>query len=195
MESAERFHLNGEAVGWIVRSLDGGTFRTQVDLRPRNGERFSSTSVVEGIGEGAATEVFGWRTYTYREKSMEAPMEYIRPAHFAPGSGVGPAVPSYAEQLLVDAIIAEGLPEIVYLRLQDSDPTASPTVARLFRAGSGPLDVQGRTLSAERIDLIVDGRVENSHWFGRVNDDGRIQRVKSWWNGAVSYPVTADQAP
>lgn len=187
MKTTERFYLAGEAAGWMTRTLDGGSFRTEVDFADPDGDRFTSTSIVEGIGDGSAAGAFAWGAYSYRDSSMSAPVEFTRRAHPLAGAALSRAIPSYAEQLLVDALAVEGMPILTYLRVQDSDPAAAPAKARLLRGGTELVRIPNGKVTAERIDLEVDGVIANRHWF-LTSPDGQMRRVKSDWNGAQSFP-------
>lgn len=94
------------------------------------------------------------------------------------------ALGGYGEHLLVDQLLRDESAAASYRQFDEGEPELDVQAAELRRSGVEPtLLLDGSTVAAERIDLVVDGRGGNTHWcVGTVV-------VKSDWRGAQSFLV------
>ena len=94
------------------------------------------------------------------------------------------AVGAYCEHLLLAQMIGDGTDAVSYLQLDESEPEGDPQTAELHRRGIEATELlDGSTVDAERIQLVLAGRSTNAHWCV----DGVV--VKSDWCGAQSFLV------
>ena len=94
------------------------------------------------------------------------------------------AVGAYGEHLVLEQMLSACAPEASYLQFDEGEPAEEPQPARLRRVGLEPTELlDGSTVFAERVQLVVAGRATNTHWCL----DGTI--VKSDWCGAQSFLV------
>ena len=88
------------------------------------------------------------------------------------------AVGAYCEHLLLAQMIGDGTDAVSYLQLDESEPEGDPQTAELHRRGIEATELlDGSTVDAERIQLVLAGRSTNAHWCV----DGVV--VKSDWCG------------
>lgn len=92
------------------------------------------------------------------------------------------AIGGYGEHLLLAQMLGEQQDATSWLQFDESEPEAVAQRATLRREGPETTTLlDGSTVSAERVQLAVDGRASNAHWCV----DGVV--VKSDWCGAHSY--------
>lgn len=94
------------------------------------------------------------------------------------------AVGGYTEHLVLTEMLLNGADTVSYAQFDEAQPEEGTESAELRRGGTevtGLLD--GSTVSAERVQLTLDGRPANAHWC----IDGVV--VKSDWCGAQSFLV------
>ena len=94
------------------------------------------------------------------------------------------AVGGYGEHLVVAQLLDDGADAVSYRQFDESEPAEGAQAAELRRDGietTALLD--GSSVDAERIQLVVAGRPTNAHWCV----DGVV--VKSDWCGAQSFLV------
>jgi hypothetical protein len=94
------------------------------------------------------------------------------------------AVGGYGEHLVVAHLLGDGAETVLYLQFDESEPDEAPQTAELRRSGTEATELlDGSTIDAERIQLVLAGRPTNAHWCV----DGVV--VKSDWCGAQSFLV------
>ncbi len=135
-------------------------------------------------------DVRRWRRFTYDSPTSRTRHSATRDADgtvhvdgtLAPD--LADAVGAYAEHLLLVQMLGERADAVSHLQFDESDPTEAVQAAELRRVGVEATDLlDGSTVVAERIQLVVAGRPTNAHWCV----DGVV--VKSDWCGARSFLV------
>lgn len=102
----------------------------------------------------------------------------------APAPQLTDAVGGYTEHLVLTEMLLDGADSVSYTQFDESEPGEDAESANLRRVGTEDTDLlDGSTVSAERVQLTVDGRPTNAHWCV----DGVV--VKSDWCGAQSFLV------
>jgi hypothetical protein len=135
-------------------------------------------------------DVREWRRFTYDSPSSESQRSGTR----APDGSVhvdgtlapelSDAVGGYGEHLVLTQMLRDDADAVSYVHFDESEPEEGARTAELHRRGieaTGLLD--GSTVDAERIQLVLAGRSTNAHWCV----DGVV--VKSDWCGAQSFLV------
>lgn len=94
------------------------------------------------------------------------------------------AVGGYCEHLVLAQMVGDDADSVSFLQFDESEPGADVQAAELHRCGIEATELlDGSTVAAERIQLVLAGRPTNAHWCV----DGVV--VKSDWCGAQSFLV------
>lgn len=98
--------------------------------------------------------------------------------------GLSGAVGGYGEHLVLAQMLGDDADSVSYVQFDESEPGADVQTAELHRRGVEATELlDGSTVAAERIQLVLAGRPTNAHW----SVDGVV--VKSDWCGAQSFLV------
>ena len=180
--------VDGEAghCGAILRHLEPTTLRTRTVFRMgEDAPVYLVDHVVEHDGD-----VGRWSRFTY-----DSPTSATRHAGTRDLDGTvhvdGTAAPAlsgavggYGEHLVVAQLLRDGADAVSYLQFDEGEPSVGPQSAELRRLGVETTDLlDGSSVHAERIQLVLAGRPTNAHWCV----DGVV--VKSDWCGAQSFLV------
>jgi hypothetical protein len=180
--------------------VDGDVGRCGAILR-HVGPRSLRTRTVFRMGEDAPVylvdhvvdhdgDVRRWTEFTY-----DSPATQSRHSGSRDGDGtvrfdgtVAPeltdAVGAYGEHLVLAQMLAGDERTVSYVQFDESEPGEEAQQAELRRCGSEATELlDGSTVDAERIQLVVAGRSTNTHW----GVGGVV--VKSDWCGAQSFLV------
>lgn len=97
---------------------------------------------------------------------------------------LGDAVGAYGEHLVLAQLLAGHAHSVSYVQFDESEPREGAQRAELRRCGPEVTELlDGSTVEAERIQLVVGGVATNAHW----SVDGVV--LKSDWCGAQSFLV------
>ena len=182
--TVEGFYIDGTRAGTIVRHLADGRLRTVTSFEEPDGVRVHVEHCVLPVHDP-----FAWTEYFYVDHMEETRLS-VRRVGTAIVEELGErsvavsarAIPSYAERLLLERLIRDGLDRVEYSRLDDAEPWghAGDAVLELGEAETIQLpDGTARTCSS--VERRVDGEVTARYWF----DGSGV--VKSDWMGAESY--------
>jgi hypothetical protein len=135
-------------------------------------------------------DVRRWRGFTYdspgsgiRHSGTRDPDGTVR-VDGTPAPALSDAVGAYGEHLVLAQMLGDGADAVSYLQFDEGEPEEHPQPAELRRLGiEATALLDGSTVDAERIQLVVAGRATNAHWCV----DGVV--VKSDWCGAQSFLV------
>lgn len=180
--------------------VDGDVGRCGAILRHVE-ERSMRTRTVFRMGEDAPVylvdhlvdhdgDVRRWRRFTYDSPAAETRHTGTRDAGgtVRVDGTVAPdlmdAVGGYGEHLALARLLGGDEDTVSYLQFDESDPGGGVQEAELHRSGFEETELlDGSTVSAERVQLVLAGRTSNTHWCV----DGVV--VKSDWCGAESFLV------
>jgi hypothetical protein len=94
------------------------------------------------------------------------------------------AVGGYGEHLVLAQMLGGDEDTVAYVQFDESEPGEDPQTAELHKRGFEATELlDGSTVNAERVQLVLAGRFSNAHW----SVDGVV--VKSDWCGAQSFVV------
>ncbi|MCP3422569.1 hypothetical protein [Nocardioides pinisoli] len=172
--------------GAILRHVEPRRMRTRTVFRMgEDAPVYLVDHVVDHDGD-----VRRWRRFTYHAPGSETQHSGTRDADgtvHVDGT-VAPeltdTVGGYGEHLVLAQMLADGEDAVSYLQLDESEPGEDAQQAELRRVGVEATELlDGSTVDAERVQLVLDGRSANTHWC----IDGVV--VKSDWCGAQSFLV------
>lgn len=172
--------------GAILRHVEPRRMRTRTVFRMGEGAPvYLVDHVVDHDGD-----VRRWSRFAYDAPGSETQHSGTRDADgtvHVDGSVVpelADAVGGYGEHLVLAQMLADDEDAVSYLQLDESEPGEDAQQAELRRTGVEATELlDGSTVDAERIQLVLDGRSTNTHWC----IDGVV--VKSDWCGAQSFLV------
>lgn len=102
----------------------------------------------------------------------------------APAPHLTGAVGAYGEHLVLAQMLLDGVDTVSYVQFDEGEPEAGADEAELHRRGPETTELlDGSTVHAERVQVVLAGRHTNTHW----SVDGVI--VKSDWCGAESFLI------
>ena len=172
--------------GAILRHIGGRSLRTRTVFKMgEHAPVYLVDHVVDHDGE-----VRAWRRFTYdsptshvRHQGTRAPDGTVH-VDGAPAPDLSGAVGAYAEHLVLAQILTDGADTVSYVQFDESEPDMGAQPAELHRRGFEITELlDGSTVEAERIQLVLAGGPTNAHWCV----DGVV--VKSDWCGAQSFLV------
>ena len=172
--------------GAILRHLEPRSLRTRTVLRMgEDAPLYLVDHLVEHDGD-----VRRWRRFTYDSTSSESQHCGTRDAdgtvHLdgTPAPSLPDMLGAYGEHLVLTQMLRDDTDTVSYLQFDESEPGQGPQAAELHRTGIEATELlDGSTVDAERIQLVVAGHSANAHWC----IDGVV--VKSDWCGAQSFLV------
>ncbi|QSR31403.1 hypothetical protein CFI00_13015 [Nocardioides sp. S5] len=172
--------------GAILRDVASRSLRTRTVFRMGDdAPLYIVDHVVDHDGD-----VRRWRRFTYDSPSSGSRHSGLRDTDGTvqvDGTSVpelADAVGAYAEHLLVAGMLGRDEDTVSFVQFDEGEPGGATQEAELHRCGSEQTELlDGSTVHAERIQLVVDGRPTNAHWCV----DGLV--VKSDWCGAQSFLV------
>jgi hypothetical protein len=172
--------------GAILRHLEPRSLRTRTVFRMgEDGPLYLVDHVVAHEGD-----VRQWTRFTYSSPSARSEHSGTRD----PGGTVHvdgtlapelfDAVGAYGEHLVVGQMLRGDEDVVSYAQFDESEPGQDVQTAELHRGRFEATELlDGSTVDAERIQLVLAGRSTNAHWCV----DGVV--VKSDWCGAQSFLV------
>ena len=170
--------------GAILRHVEPRSLRTRTVFRMgENGPVYLVDHVVDHDGD-----VRQWRRFTYaglqsQHSGTRAPDGTVH-VDGALAPELAGAVGGYGEHLVLAQMLRDDADGVSYDQFDESEPENGAQTAELHRRGIQATELlDGSTVDAERIQLVLDGRSTNSHW----SVDGVV--VKSDWCGAQSFLV------
>ena len=135
-------------------------------------------------------DVRRWRRFTYDSPSSGSHHSGTRDADGTvhvdgtPAPALSEASGGYGEHLVVAQVLGDDAHAVSYLQFDESEPGEDAQPVELRRLGVEATELlDGSTVDAERVQLVVSGRATNAHW----GVDGVV--VKSDWCGAQSFLV------
>ncbi|WP_120002889.1 hypothetical protein [Nesterenkonia muleiensis] len=135
-------------------------------------EAYRAESVVRFQDDGES-----WQHYTFRQEPGTVEASSVRTE-----DGLGEdTLPSYGEYLLLMDVIGSGAASEQYWRIQDSDPSAEPSLAEVRAAGIENVELPDGPQDCRRYDILESGARVGSHWATAAG------LVRSDWNGPVSF--------
>ena len=188
MKTEYHAFVDGDAglCGAILRHEDSGSLRTRTVFRMgEDAPVYLVDHVVEHDGD-----VRRWARFTY-----DSPSSGIRHSGTRASDGnvhvdgvLAPqllgAVGGYGEHVVLGQMLRDGVDAVSYVQFDESAPEEDAQTAELHRRGIEATDLlDGTTVDAERVRLVLGGRSSNTHWCV----DGVV--VKSDWCGAQSFLV------
>ncbi|WP_077488597.1 hypothetical protein [Sinomonas mesophila] len=174
-ERWEGFWVAGERRGAVLRAFDGDVLVTRVGFEDGFGSPFGSESLIRLSKDGDT-----WHAFRYRQEPGG-----LRSGARREEAGLGvDTLPAAGEHLLVARLAASSRQRAAYRRVDDACPEEPPAPAEVRRAGTETVELpDGRSLAAERLDVVAGGLRTASHWA----HDGAL--VRSAWAGALSFPL------
>ncbi|GAB4099549.1 hypothetical protein [Sinomonas halotolerans] len=172
-ETWEGFWVAGRRRGAVRRVFDDGLLTTRVGFLDASGTPFASESLVRLSDDGTT-----WQAFRYRQEPGSVSAGARRAE-----AGLGPdTLPASGEHLLVALLEESGRDRTAYLRVDEGCPDEPAAPAEAVRAGTEPVELpDGRSVTAERIDIVAGGVRVASHWLHA----GRA--VRSAWAGALAF--------
>ena len=172
--------------GAILRHMEPRSLRTRTVFRMgEDAPLYLVNHVVDHDGD-----VRRWRRFTYDSPSSESQRSGTRDADGTvhvdgtPAPALSNAIGAYGEHLILTQMLGGKADTVSYLQFDESEPESDPQTAQMQRLGIEATELlNGSTVDAERIQLVVAGRSTNAHWCV----DGVV--VKSDWCGAQSFLV------
>lgn len=172
--------------GAILRHVGPRSLRTRTVFRMgQDAPLYLVDHVVDHDGD-----VRRWSRFTYDSRTSGSHRSGTRDAdgtvHVdgAPAPALSDAIGAYAEHLILTQMLAGKADTASYLQFDESEPEGDPQAVQMHRRGIEATELlDGSTVDAERIQLVVAGRSTNAHWCV----DGVV--VKSDWCGAQSFLV------
>ena len=179
-ERWEGFWVAGERRGAVLRAFDGEVLVTRIGFEDGSGAPFGSESLLR-LSEGGDT----WHAFRYRQEPGG-----LRSGARRTEAGLGvDTLPAAGEHLLVARLAASSRQRAAYRRVDEASPDEPPAPAEVRRGGTETVELpDGRSLAAERLDVVAGGLRTASHW---AHDGGL---VRSAWAGALSFPLAEDAA-
>ncbi len=172
--------------GAILRHVEPQSLRTRTVFRMgEDAPVYLVDHVVDHDGD-----VRQWRRFNYHSPSSESRHVGTRDADgtvhvdgtLAPA--LSDAIGGYSEHLVLTQMLLDDADAVSYLQFDESVPEEDVQTAELHRIGIEATELlDGSTVDAERIQLVLAGRSTNAHWC----IDGVV--VKSDWCGAQSFLV------
>ncbi len=172
--------------GAILRHVEPRSLRTRTVFRMgEDAPVYLVDHVVDHDGD-----VRQWRRFTYDSSGAESQRSGTRDADgtvhvdgtVAPQ--LADAVGGYGEHLVLAQMLGDDADTCSYVQFDESEPGEDAQKAELHRCGFEATELlDGSTVDAERIQLVLAGRSTNAHWCV----DGVV--VKSDWCGAQSFLV------
>ncbi len=188
MRAEHHAFVDGDAgrCGAILRHVGSRSLRTRTVFRMgEDAPVYLVDHVVEHDGD-----VRRWTRFTYYSPVSQSRHSGTRDADgtvrvdgmVAPE--LSDAVGAYGEHLVVAQMLAGDEQTVSYVQFDEGEPREGAQRADLQRCGPEVTELlDGSTVDAERIQLVVGGRATNAHW----SVDGVV--VKSDWCGAWSFLV------
>ena len=180
--------VDGDAgrCGAILRHVEPRSLRTRTVFRMgEDAPVYLVDHVVDHDGD-----VRRWTRFAYDSPSSQSRLSGTRePDGTVRVDGtVAPelshAVGAYAEHLVLAQMLVDGEDAVSYVQFDESEPEEGSQAAELHRRGIEATELlDGSTVDAERIQLVLAGHPTNAHWCV----DGVV--VKSDWCGAQSFLV------
>lgn len=172
--------------GAILRHMEPRSLRTRTVFRMgEDAPLYLVDHVVDHDGD-----VRRWRRFTYDSPSSESQHSGTRDADGTvhvdgtPTPALSNAIGAYGEHLILTQMLGGTADTVSYLQFDESEPERDPQTAQMHRRGIEATELlDGSTVDAERIQLVVAGRSTNAHWCV----DGVV--MKSDWCGAQSFLV------
>lgn len=172
--------------GAILRHLEPRSLRTRTVFRMgEDAPLYLVDHVVDHEGD-----VRQWTRFTYSSPGPESQHSGTRgPDGTVHVDGMlAPdlfgAVGAYGEHLVVGQMLRGDEDVVSYAQFDESEPGDGAHTVELHRCSSEATELlDGSTVDAERIQLVLAGRSTNAHWCV----DGAV--VKSDWCGAQSFRV------
>lgn len=172
--------------GAILRRVEPGRLRTRTVFRMGDDDpAYLVDHVVEHDGD-----VRRWTRFTYDSPTSGSHHVGIRDldgvvrVDGTPAPALVDAVGGYGEHLVVALLLGDDADAVAYRQFDEGSPEEGARSAELRRRGVETTELlDGSTVDAERIQLVIDGRPTNTHWCV----DGVV--VKSDWCGAQSFLV------
>lgn len=131
-----------------------------------------------------------WRRFDYHSPTSDSRRSGTRhpdgTVHVdgTPAPQLTGAVGGYTEHLVLTEMLLGGADTVSYAQFDEAEPEEGTEPAELRRGGNEVTELlDGSTVSAERVQVVLDGRPTNAHWCV----DGVV--VKSDWCGAQSFLV------
>lgn len=164
--------------GAILRHVGPRSLRTRTVFRMgEDAPVYLVDHVVDHDGD-----VRRWTEFTY-----DSPVSQRRHSGTRDGDGTvrvdGTVVPeltdavgAYGEHLVLAQLLAGGEHTVSYVQFDESEPREGAQQAELRRRGAEATELlDGSTVDAERIQLVVTGRPTNTHWcVGSRRSSGRV---------------------
>ena len=187
MKTEYHAFVDGDAgrCGAILRHVEPGSLRTRTVFRMgEDAPVYLVDHVVDHDGD-----VREWRRFTYdsptsgsRHSGTRDPDGTVH-VDGTPAPALTDAIGAYGEHLVVAQMLADGADAVSFRQFDESEPDDAQPV-ELHRLGVEATELlDGSTVDAERVQLVVAGRATNAHWCV----DGVV--VKSDWCGAQSFLV------
>ena len=172
--------------GAILRHVEPRSLRTRTVFKMgQDAPVYLVDHVVEHDGD-----VRDWRRFTYDSPSSEIRRSGTRGAdgtvhvNGTPAPELSGAVGGYGEHLVLAQMLRDGADAVSYIQFDEVEPEEGMQTAQLHRRGIEATELlDGSTVDAERVQLVLAGRSTNAHW----TVDGVV--VKSDWCGAQSFLV------
>ena len=188
MKTEYHAFVDGDAgrCGAIIRQVEPRSLRTRTVFRMgEDAPLYLVDHVVDHDGD-----VRRWSRFTYDSPSSQRQHSGTRDADgtVRVDGTVAPeltgAVGAYGEHLVLVQMLGGDEDTVSYLQFDESEPGEEAQQAELRRGGFESAELlDGSTVNAERIQLVLAGRATNAHWCV----DGVT--VKSDWCGAQSFLV------
>ena len=172
--------------GAILRHVEPRSLRTRTVFRMgEDAPVYLVDHVVDHDGD-----VRQWRHFKYDSPNSESQHSGTRDpdgtvrVDGTPAPELSDAVGGYGEHLVLAQMLRDGEDAVSYVQFDESEPEEGAQTAELHRRGIEATELlDGSTVDAERIQLVLAGRSTNAHWCV----DGVV--VKSDWCGAESFLV------
>jgi hypothetical protein len=172
--------------GAILRHVEARSLRTRTVFRMgADAPVYLVDHVVVHLGD-----VRRWTQFTYdapgsgsrHSGTRDAGGTVLVDGTVAPG--LADAIGAYGEHAVLAQMLGGDEDTVSYVQFDESEPEEAAQRAELRRCGFEATQLlDGSTVDAERIQLVLDGRSTNAHWCV----DGVV--VKSDWCGAQSFLV------
>ena len=186
MKTEYHAFVDGDAgpCGAILRHIAPRSVRTRTVFKM--GEEapvYLVDHVVEHDGD-----IRRWTRFAYESPTSESQHSGTRDAdgtvHVdgSPAPHLSGAVGAYGEHLVLTQMLLDGADTVSYLQFDEGAPEDGAELAELHRRGLETTELlDGSTVDAERVQVVLAGRPTNTHW----SVDGVI--LKSDWCGAESF--------
>ena len=173
-ERWECFWVGGVRRGAVVRSFDGRLLVTRLAFEDGVGDSFTSETILRLSSDGGT-----WSGFRYRQEPGGVSSGVWREAA---GLGID-TLPATGEYLLLDRLCQSERRTASFRRVDEAVPELPPAPAEVRRRPvAEKVDLpQGRSLVAERFDVIAGGVRAGVYWA----HEGRL--VRSAWGGALTF--------